>query len=41
MESGLAVSYNKVGEVLLEQGNLPAALDRFTASFANAERVTS
>ena len=33
----LSVSHNKIGDVLVEQGNLTAALDAYNASLAIAE----
>jgi tetratricopeptide (TPR) repeat protein len=35
------VSHNKIGDVLVDQGNLPAALDAFKASLAIAERLAN
>jgi tetratricopeptide (TPR) repeat protein len=35
----VSVSQNKIGDVLVDQGNLPAALDSFRASHAIFERL--
>jgi hypothetical protein len=35
----LSVSFNKVGDVQVAQGNLPAALTSYQASFAIADRL--
>jgi hypothetical protein len=38
-ENALSVSYNKVGDVQMAQGNLPAALTSYQAGLAIAERL--
>ena len=40
-QRGLSVSYDRVGDVLVAQGNLPEALKSFRDQFAIADRLAS